>query len=67
MEWNKQTVKNLLLVVCGGAAFYVAIQHLNVVFQALGWLLGILYHTTKNYGVAMLALGFSSIFFNCSL
>ena len=42
MEWNKQTVKNLLLVVCGGAAFYVAIQHLNVVFRALGWLLGIL-------------------------
>ena len=42
MEWNKQTVKYLLLVVCGGAAFYVAIQHLNVVFQALGWLLGIL-------------------------
>ena len=42
MEWNKQTVKYLLLVVCGGAAFFVALQHLDVVARALGWLLGIL-------------------------
>ena len=42
MEWNKQTVKYLLLVVCGGAAFFVALQHLDVVARALGWLVGIL-------------------------
>ena len=42
MEWNKQTVKYLLLVVCGGAAFYVALQHLSVLAMALGWLVGIL-------------------------
>ena len=42
MEWNKQTVKYLLLVVCGGAAFFVALQHLGVVAHALGWLVGIL-------------------------
>ena len=42
MEWNKQTVKYLLLVVCGGGAFYAALQHLNVVARALGWLAGIL-------------------------
>ena len=42
MEWNKQTVKYLLLVVCGGAAFFVALQNLGVVAHALGWLVGIL-------------------------
>ena len=42
MEWNKQTVKSLLLVVCGGAAFYCAIQHLDTVAGAVAWLLGIL-------------------------
>ena len=42
MEWNKQTVKYLLLVICGGAAFYAALQHLGVIAKALGWLLGIL-------------------------
>ncbi len=42
MEWNRQNIKGLLLVVCGGAAFYVALQHLNVVAHALGWLAGIL-------------------------
>ncbi|MGN0965197.1 MAG: AI-2E family transporter [Dysosmobacter sp.] len=42
MEWNKQTVKSLLLVVCGGVAFYCALQHLGTVLGAVGWLLGIL-------------------------
>lgn len=42
MEWNKQTIKSLLLVVCGGVAFYCALQHLDVVAAAVGWLLGIL-------------------------
>lgn len=42
MEWNKQTVKSLLLVVCGGAAFYCALQHLNVVIASAAWLLGTL-------------------------
>ena len=42
MEWNRQNIKGLLLVVCGGAAFYAALQHLDVVARALGWLAGIL-------------------------
>lgn len=42
MEWNRQTVKSLLLVICGGAAFYCAIQHLDTVTGAVAWLLGIL-------------------------
>lgn len=41
MEWNKQKIKGLLLVVCGGVAFYCALQRLDAVLAALGWLLGI--------------------------
>ena len=35
MEWNKQTVKHLLLVVCGGVAFYAALQNLGVLAIAV--------------------------------
>ena len=42
MEWNKQNMKGALLVVCGGAAFYAALQHLGVVVSALAALVGIL-------------------------
>ena len=42
MEWNKQKIKGLLLVVRGGVAFYCALQRLDAVLAALGWLLGIL-------------------------
>ena len=42
MEFNKQTVKALLGVVCGGIAFAAALLHLDVVAGAVGWLLGIL-------------------------
>ena len=42
MEWNKQTVRSLLAVVCGGAAFYAAVQNLGAVFAGLDWLVGIL-------------------------
>ena len=42
MEGNRQTVKSLLLVVCGGVAFYCGLQHLGVVAGAVVWLLGIL-------------------------
>ncbi len=38
MEWNKQKIKGLLLVVCGGVAFYCALQRLDAVLAALGWL-----------------------------
>ena len=41
MEWSKQTVKNLLLVVCGGVAFYCALQNLPAVLSAVGWIVGI--------------------------
>ena len=42
MEWNKQNIKGLLLVVCGGVAFYCALQNLDVVWGAVRGLLGIL-------------------------
>ena len=42
MEWNKENLKGLLLVVCGGVAFYCALQNLPAVASACGWLLGIL-------------------------
>ena len=42
MEWNKQNVKSILLVVCGAILFYSVLTHLGVVLAALGWLLGIL-------------------------
>jgi predicted PurR-regulated permease PerM len=42
MEWNKQNVKYILLVVCGGIAFYCALTHLAAVVYAFGWVLGIL-------------------------
>lgn len=41
MEFNKQTVKALLGVVCGGIAFAAALLHLDVVAGAAGWLLGL--------------------------
>lgn len=41
MDWNKENIKGLLLVVCGGAAFYAGIQHLNVLWDALKTALGI--------------------------
>ena len=42
MEWNKQNVKYILLVVCGGIAFYCVLTNLPAVAMTLGWLLGIL-------------------------
>ena len=42
MEWNKQRIAELLAVVCGGVAFYCALQNLGTAAAALRWLLGIL-------------------------
>ena len=42
MEWNKENRKGLLLVICGGVAFYCALQNLPAVLAACGWVLGIL-------------------------
>lgn len=42
MQWNKQNAKWLLLVVCGGIAFYCALQNLGAVFAALRALISIL-------------------------
>ena len=42
MEWNRQNIKGLLLVVCGGVAFYCALQHLDAVWGAARWIFGIL-------------------------
>ena len=42
MDWNRDQIKQRLLVICGGVAFYCALQHLNAVFAAAGWVLGVL-------------------------
>ena len=42
MELNKQNIRSLLLVICGGVAFYVALQNLGAVVLGLRWLMGIL-------------------------
>lgn len=42
MQFDKQTVRSLLLVVCGGIAFYAVLMHLGIVADAILWLLGIL-------------------------
>ena len=36
MEWSKQQVKNLLLVVCVGVAFYTLLHQLGVVAAGIG-------------------------------
>lgn len=35
MEWNKQRIAELLAVVCGGVAFYCALQNLGTAAAAL--------------------------------
>ena len=42
MEFNRQTVKALLGIVCGGIAFAAALLHLHALAGAALWLLGIL-------------------------
>ncbi len=42
MEWKKENLRGLLLVVCGGIAFYSLLQNLPAVAMAVGWVLGIL-------------------------
>ena len=42
MDWNRDQIKQRLLVVCGGVAFYCALQNLPAVIAALGWVLGVL-------------------------
>ena len=41
MNLSKDNVKNLLLVVCGGAVVYAAVQHLDVLWRALMAALGV--------------------------
>lgn len=42
MDWNRDQLKQRLLVVCGGVAFFCALQNLPAVAGALRWALGIL-------------------------
>lgn len=41
MKLEKDTIKGLLWVVCGGIVFYGAVMHLSVVAQGVRWLLGV--------------------------
>jgi len=42
MDWNRDQIKQRLLVVCGGVAFYCALQNLPAIAAALGWVLSVL-------------------------
>jgi len=42
MEWKKEKIKGLLLVVCGGVAFYCLLQNLGTVAAALQWTVNLL-------------------------
>lgn len=42
MDWNRDQIKQRLAVVCGGVAFFCALQNLPAVVWAVRWLLGIL-------------------------
>lgn len=42
MDWNREQIKQRLLVVCGGVAFFCALQNLPAVVGALRWMLGTL-------------------------
>nr|WP_325211357.1 AI-2E family transporter [uncultured Oscillibacter sp.] len=42
MDWNRDQIKQRLAVVCGGVAFFCALQNLPAVAGALRWALGVL-------------------------
>ena len=42
MDWNRSQIKQRLLVVCGGVAFFCALQNLPALAGALRWVLGVL-------------------------
>ena len=42
MDWNREQIKQRLLVVCGGVAFFCALQNLPAVAGAVRWVLGVL-------------------------
>ncbi len=42
MDWNRDQIKQRLLVVCGGVAFFCALQNLPAVAGTLRWTLGVL-------------------------
>ena len=47
-------IKGLLLVVCGGVAFYSALQNLGAVAMAVGWLVGILSPFLLGFAIAFI-------------
>lgn len=42
MDWNREQIKQRLLVVCGGVAFYCILQNLGAAAEAAGRVLGLL-------------------------
>lgn len=42
MDWNRDQIKQRLLVVCGGVAFFCALQNLPVLVVLLGWVFSVL-------------------------
>ena len=42
MEWNRQSIRGLLMVVCGGVVLYTGLHHLGTVIRAVKALLNVL-------------------------
>ena len=42
MDWNRSQIKQRLAVVCGGVAFFCALQNLPALAGGLRWALGVL-------------------------
>lgn len=42
MDWNRDQIKQRLLVVCGGVAFFCALQNLPAVVGAFRWVAGVM-------------------------
>ena len=42
MDWNRDQIKQRLLVVCGGVAFFCALQNLSFLAGLLGWVFSVL-------------------------
>lgn len=54
MKWNRDAIREPLLILCGAAAFYAALQHLSLIAGALGWLLDVLAPFLLGCGIAFI-------------
>ncbi len=54
MDWNKLTLKNLLILVFGAMLFYAALQRLELVWEGVKFLLSILFPFFLGFAIAFI-------------